>query len=64
MKAFILTEPDFEKLLTLIDRDPKHGQDGGSSQAQVRDPEQERIYSEAYRFYNYQVRRWIDEVKQ
>jgi hypothetical protein len=28
----------------------------------VRDPEENRIYDEVHRFYNYQVRKWIDEV--
>lgn len=62
MKAFILKQDDFDKLLLMIDRDPKHGQSGGSSQSSVRDPEANRLYDEVHRFYNYQLRKWIDEV--
>lgn len=63
MKAYLLTEKDFEYLLTLIDRDPKHGRDGGSSQSSVRNPGIDEAHDQAHRFYNYQVRKWIDEVK-
>lgn len=63
MKAYILTEKDFETLLLKIDRDPKHGANGGSSQSSVRDEPNQRIYDEVHRFYNYQVRKWIDEVQ-
>lgn len=62
MKAFILTQADFEKLLLKIDRDPLHGADGGSSDSPVRDREKNQAYKDAHRFYNYQVRTWIDEV--
>lgn len=61
MKAYILTEKDIERLLTLIDRDPKHGADGGSSRGTM-DQHEQMVYNEAHRFYNYQVRKWIDEV--
>lgn len=61
-KAFILSESDFDRLLTLVDRDPKHGRDGGSCQSSVRSPKEEKIYEDVYEFYNYQVRKWIDEV--
>lgn len=63
MRAYILTESDFEKLLAKIDRDPKHGRNGGSSNAEVRHPEHDRAYDEAHRFYNYQVRSWVDDVQ-
>ncbi len=60
-KVYILTEADFEKLMLKIDRDPKHGTRGGSS---VMTAESDRrIYDEVHRFYNYQLRTWIDEVK-
>ena len=64
MKAYLLTEQDFERLLLRIDRDPMWGERGGSSQASVRDPAQNQAHEEAHRFYNYQLRTWIDEVKQ
>jgi hypothetical protein len=64
MKAYILTEKDFETLLLKLDRNPLYGQDGGSSVASVRDLEQQKLYDEAHRFYNYQIRTWIDNVKE
>lgn len=64
MKAYILRDSDFETLLLKLDRDPKHGSQGGSSNASARDPESERIYEEAHRFYNYQIRTWIAGVKE
>ena len=63
MKVYMLTEADFEKLLLRIDRDPKHGREGGSSQASVRDKDKEPIYDEVHRFYNYHVRTWMSEVQ-
>jgi hypothetical protein len=63
MKAYILSEADFERLLLMIDRDPKHGRDGGSSQSSVRDAREEQAHDQAHRFYNYQVRKWLDEVR-
>lgn len=62
MRVFLVSQKDLDLLTTMIDRDPKHGTTGGSSQASVRDPEKERAYDEAHRFYNYQIRRWIEEV--
>ncbi len=62
MKAYILTEKDLDNLVLRIDRNPKHGTEGGS---RVALSEQERkAHDEAHRFFNFQVRRWIDEVKQ
>lgn len=63
MKAYILTDSDFEKILLRIDRDPKHGANGGSSDSGVRDPVMNAVYDEVHRFYNYQLRKWIDEVQ-
>lgn len=63
MKAYILTEKDFEMLLLKLTRDPKRGTTGGSSVASVRDKGNEEIFDEAYRFYNYQIRTWIAEVQ-
>lgn len=61
MKAYILKDNDFEQLLLKLDRDPAHGLDGGSSNSI--NPETKRIYDEVHRFYNYQIRTWIDDVK-
>jgi hypothetical protein len=60
MKAYILNDKDFADLQTRIDRDPQHGYQGGSSK--VITEKDRHIYEEAHRFYNYQVRRWIDLV--
>ncbi len=62
MKAYILVDKDFDLLLTKIDRDPMHGQDGGSSRGEM-DARERQIWKEVHRFYNYQVRTWIDEVQ-
>lgn len=61
MKAYILSEDDFEKLLAEISRDPKHGELGDSSQ--VLSEEEQKAYEQAHRFYNYVIRRWVDKVK-
>lgn len=60
MKVYLLHESDIERLRTLIDRDPKHGYEGGSST--VLSEMERRAHDEAHRFYNYQICRWIDEV--
>lgn len=61
-KVYILTERDFDYLLARIDRDSRHGQDGGSS-ASISPAEQSAL-DEAHRFYNYQIRGWIQKVKE
>lgn len=43
-------------------RHAKYGYTGSSSQSQVRDDVADRAFDEAHRFYNYQVRKWIDDV--
>jgi len=63
VKVYMLTEKDFEDLLMAIDRDPMWGSQGGSSQAQVRDKAQNQAHEDAHRFYNFQLRRWITQVK-
>ncbi len=60
MKAYIITQADVDRLLTMIDRNPRHGAEGGSSV--VLDKAEERAHHDAHRFYNYQVRRWVDEI--
>lgn len=62
MKCYILTEEDFDRLKLMIDRDPEFGTHGGSSDSSINDPGKRLVYSEAPRFYNYQVYKWIDEV--
>lgn len=59
-KVFLITQDDLERLTTMVDRNPKHGERGGSST--LLSEAQERAHDEAHRFYNYQVRLWIDMV--
>lgn len=61
MKAYILTEDDFERIITEISRDPKHGETGGSSV--ILSEKEQEAFEKAHRFYNYIIRRWIDGVK-
>jgi hypothetical protein len=61
MKAYILSEADFQLLLTMIDRSPKYGEQGGSSAAFTK--EELQAQDKAHGFYNYQVRTWIDKVQ-
>ena len=61
MKVYLLQEHDFEKLLLMIDRDPAHGTKGGSSTALSE--QENRAHQSAHRFYNFQIRAWLEEVK-
>jgi len=62
MKAYILTDKDFDKLLAEIDRDPEHGLTGGSSMAISQ--EQRDAFKTAHGFYNFVIRRWLQSVKE
>ena len=61
MRAYILKEQDFARLLAEIDRDPRWGTRGGTSD--VLSPVQQQAHKDAHQFYNYVVRKWIDTVK-
>lgn len=61
MKVYLLKDSDFEALTAAIDRDPRWGENGGSSQ--ILNPEEREAHQEAHRFFNYQIRRWIDAMK-
>ena len=61
MKVYLLTEKDFEKLLAAIDRDPRFGETGGSSQTLSK--EENQAHLKAHRWYNYHIRGWIDSVQ-
>lgn len=56
-KVYILNDEDFKKLLEKMEKDPRHEQAGNLSEKERQD------YEKAHRFYNYIIRRWIDEVK-
>jgi hypothetical protein len=60
MKAYILTQDDIDLLTIMVDRNPRHGPTGGSSQ--VLSKEENAAHEEAHSFYNYQVRTWIQKV--
>lgn len=62
MKMYMLTQADLDRLLLMVDRNPRHGANGGSSDAAVCDKEEQYAHDKAHRFYNFQVRKWIDEV--
>jgi len=61
-KQFVLTQADIDRLTLMLDRNPAHGTQGGSSTSVMEDQASRRIYDEAHRFYNYQIRTWIDQV--
>jgi hypothetical protein len=61
VRIYLVTDSDVDALLTCIDRDPDHGQDGGSS-AHLNDRDR-MVYREAHAFYNYQIHKWLDRVR-
>lgn len=61
MKAYILTETDFQKLCLILDTNPEYGYDGGSSQ--ILTPEERAAFKAAHSFYRYKLHGWINEVK-
>jgi len=60
MKIYMLTQEDIELLTTMTDRNPEHGFNGGASRKL--NAHEQLAYEEAHRFYNYQVRTWIQKV--
>lgn len=54
MKVYLLKDEDFEKLIDKLERDPNRNR--GHSE------EEKRNLEEAFRYYNFHFRRWIDEV--
>jgi hypothetical protein len=60
MKVYILKEEDFEALNMAISRDPRWGVSGGSGV--MLSEEERKAHDEAHRFFNYQVRTWIQKV--
>lgn len=60
MKQYVITDADIEVLKTRIDRDPRHGRDGGSSVG-MSDAEIDAFMA-AHRFYWYQISKWVEEV--
>ncbi len=62
MKVYLLKDSDLQRLLDNLDRNPEHGYRGGSSQ--VFNKQERQAYKEAHQFYNYQIRNWIDSIKE
>ena len=62
MKVYLLKDSDLQRLLDNIDRNPEHGYKGGSSQ--VLDEQERQAHKEAHKFYNYQIRTWIDSIQE
>jgi hypothetical protein len=61
MRVYIIKDSDFDDLTAAIDRDPQWGERGGSSQ--ILNPEEREAHERAHRFFNYQIRVWIDAMK-
>lgn len=61
MRVYIIKDSDFEALQSAIDRDPKNGTQGGSSQ--VLSDDEQRAHDRAHRFFNYQVVTWMQRMK-
>ena len=61
MKVYILKDSDFAALTAAIDRDPLWGEHGGTSRPM--NPEEREAHTQAHGFFNYQVRRWISDMK-
>lgn len=61
MRAFILKVEDFNELLSSIDRDPQYGYNGGNGV--ILNDEEREAYKKAHRFFNYQIRSWIEKVQ-
>lgn len=57
MRVYILTDADFELLNTQLSVDAKH-------KKIIQIAEQQKAYEDAYRYYNYIARRWIDNMKE
>lgn len=55
MKAYILKDEDFEKLIDKIEKKREHG-----STLTV---QEQMLENDIYRFFNYHIRVWMDEVK-
>lgn len=62
MKAYIISDDDTNRLLAYIDRDPKRGYGGGSGE--ILSIAEQEAHDKAHRFFNYQIRRWLDEVRE
>jgi hypothetical protein len=63
MKVYLLKESDIDNLLLKLNSDPKYGINCGSIDSTVRENNIDVSYEQARRFYNYQVRMWIDSIK-
>lgn len=61
MKVYLLQDDDFDRLLAFVDRAPEHGDGGGGST--ILTAEEREAHEKAHRFFNFQIRRWLDTVR-
>jgi|WetSurMetagenome_2_1015567.scaffolds.fasta_scaffold04771_12 hypothetical protein len=61
VRVYLIKDEDLDRLRTLIDRDPRWGEQGGSSQ--VLSKEEELEHGRAHRWFDWQICAWIDSVK-
>lgn len=54
MKIYLITQKDIDSLLDKINKKDQHGK--------IETPQEQFVKDEIYRFFNYQVRTWIDEI--
>lgn len=62
MQVCIVKKSDIDRLLVMIDRNPIYGSDGGSHLGN-QTKEQLEAYEKAHSFFNYQVRKWVDQIQ-
>ncbi len=55
-KVYMLTEADMEALVAAVNEDPQRGGQNPTT------PELRRAHDDAFRFFNYRVRTWIEKV--
>lgn len=61
MKAYILTDDDFEQLFIALKQDPKYARHGTTGRNLAKD--ELEAYHAAHRFYHYHTVKWADKVR-
>jgi hypothetical protein len=57
MKVYIIKDEDLEVLISVMQADP------GKVINDIITDSERRWFDKAFRFYNYQIRNWIDNIK-
>lgn len=60
MRVYLIKDADIDRLFAQLDRDPTHGMVAGS--AQVLTQQEREAHAQAHRFYNFQLRQWINDI--